>query len=128
MDTELDVVDVEEYAKLGKPLPKAKTYRFRVDREIVTVNDPVLTGKRILELANKTPPEKYKLFQHLHGGQTVPVGLADEVDLRAKGIERFKTLPTDPTDGLQEPGRRDFLMPEADVVFLDRLGLKWETL
>lgn len=128
MATELEVVDVEEYGRNGKPIPQAKSYRFRVDREIITVGQPVLTGRQILELAHKTPPEKFKLFQHLHGGQTVPVALTDIVDLRAKGIERFKTLPTDPMDGLQDMARREFLMPEGDVAFLDRQGLRWETL
>jgi hypothetical protein len=127
METELDVVDLEEYAKNGKTPPKAKAYRFRVDRDLITVQTPVLKGRRILELAQKNPPDRFKLFQHLRGGKTVPVGLDDDVDLRTPGVERFKTLPIDPVDGLAEP-RRQFQMPEADSAFLERFGLRWETI
>lgn len=125
METVHDVVDIEEFVKAGKPVPAAKAYRFRVDRELITVTKPLITGRQILELANKVPPEKFKLFQHLHGGQTVPVALTDTVDLRSAGLERFKTIPTDPTDG---EGRSIFVMPEVDAAFLIRLGLRWETI
>jgi hypothetical protein len=96
-----ELVEVEEYGRRGGTdrLPAAKLYVIRVDKEKFTVSWPSLTGRAILELAGKTPPERYKLTQKLHGGGAHTVGLDDVVDLRAPGIERFMTLRRDHTEG-----------------------------
>ncbi|MBI5912416.1 MAG: hypothetical protein HY848_21000 [Betaproteobacteria bacterium] len=59
------------------------------------------------------------------GGQPQRIELDQSVDFTTPGIERFKTLPVDSTDGLAKP-RRDFRLPESDEVFLESLGLRWE--
>ena len=72
------------------------------------------------------PVERFKLFQQMHGGgQPQRIELDQSVDFTTPGIERFKTLPVDSTDGLAKP-RRDFRLPESDEAFLDSLGLRWE--
>jgi len=121
------VIDLEEHAKAGKKPPKAKQYRIRIDKAHFVVDVPEMTGRQLLKLAGKEPPERFKIFQHLHGGATKPIGLDETVDFTTRGIERFKTLPIDSTDGLAEP-RRHFRLPEADEEFLDHLGLRWETI
>ena len=75
----------------GKP-PKAKRYIIRIDREKYTVNVPNMTGRQILELAKKLPPENWLLNQKLKGGRVVAIGLNDVVDFTAPGVERFITL------------------------------------
>jgi Prokaryotic E2 family E/Multiubiquitin len=122
-----EVIDLEEYAKAKKTPPKGKHYRIKVDRDYFTVDVPEMNGRQILELAKKTPPERFKLFQHLHGGKTDRVELDQKVDFTTPGIEKFKTLPIDSTDGLAEP-RQQFKLPEADEELLGCLGLRWETL
>lgn len=119
-------IDLEEFAKSGKTPPLASSYRIRVDKLVFTVNVSHMTGRQILTLAGKVPVERFKLFQQMHGGgQPQRIELDQSVDFTTPGIERFKTLPVDSTDGLAKP-RRDFRLPESDEVFLESLGLRWE--
>jgi hypothetical protein len=94
-----EVVDLEEYARAGRKPPKAKQYRIRVDRDRFVVNVSQMTGRQILELAGKQPPERFRLDQKLHGGQAVKIELAEVVDFTTPGVERFMTLPLDQTEG-----------------------------
>lgn len=122
-----EIVDLEEFAKAGKKPPKAKAYKLKIDKVTYTVHQSVITGKELLALANKTV-DKFKIYQQMHGGgQPQQIAPDQEVDLTTPGIEKFKTLPVDSTDGLAEP-RRQFRLPEADEAFLDGLGLRWEAL
>lgn len=94
-----DVIDIEEYAKAGKKPPKAKNYRIRIDKDRYVVQVGEMTGRQILELAGKNPPERFRLDQKLHGGQTKKIELTEVVDFTAQGVERFMTLPLDQTEG-----------------------------
>ncbi len=125
---EVDELDIEEFSKMhgGKP-PKAKRYRIRIDREKYTVEVPEMTGRQILELAKKLPPENWLLNQKLRGGHVKPIGLTDVVDFRTPGIERFMTLPKDQSEGLGTL-RRQFQLPEGDVEGLQAAGFQWETI
>jgi hypothetical protein len=125
---EVEELDIEEFSKVhgGKP-PKAKRYRIRIDREKYTVEVPEMTGRQILELAKKLPPENWLLNQKLKGGHVKPIGLTDIVDFRTPGIERFMTLPKDQNEGLGTP-RRQFRLPEGDVEGLEAAGFQWETI
>jgi hypothetical protein len=128
MSTVEEVVDLEEFAKAGKKPPQAKSYVLRIDKLKYTVQVSHMKGREILALASKTPVERFKLFQQLHGGsQPKRIELDDDVDFTTPGIEKFKTLPIDSTDGLAET-RRQFRLPEFDEAFLDSFGLRWEAL
>jgi hypothetical protein len=94
-----DIVDLEEYAKLGKRPPLAKGYRIRVNGEPFVVHDPKPTGRAILTLAGLIPAENYTLRVKLAGERPRKVGLDEKVDLRHPGVEKFKALPRDQTEG-----------------------------
>jgi hypothetical protein len=94
-----EIVDLEELAKAGKPVPAAARYRIRIDGEKFVVTVSHMTGRQLLELAGKTPPEQYKLFEKVHGGPPVEIGLDQTVDFRKHGVERFVTLPINNTEG-----------------------------
>lgn len=94
-----DVVDLEEYSKTNRTPPKAKRYRIRVDKEHYEVEAPGLTGREILMLAGKQPPERFRLDQKMRGGETRKIELDQYIDFTAPGIERFMTLPLDQTEG-----------------------------
>ena len=90
----------------------------------------LITGRKLLSLAGKTP-ESHKLYQVIRGHQPTPIAPDAEVDLRTPGIERFTTVPCDPTEGLASPEtplRREFALGETDREYLNSLGLPWETL
>jgi hypothetical protein len=83
-----------------------------------------MTGRQLLVLAGKNPPEKFRIDERLHGGLTKRIGLDEIADFTEHGVERFMTLPLDQTDG--EP-RRQFLLSEEDIEHLTARGLPWET-
>lgn len=94
----LDLVDLEEFAKLDRQPPPCRRYRIRIDRERYVVDEPCLTGREILELAGKKPAE-FQLFQKFRGGEMEQILPDTKVDFTRRGIERFVTLPLDQTEG-----------------------------
>jgi len=92
-------VEIEVYGKQNVRPPKAKRYVIRIDKVKYTVHVTHMTGRQLLELAGKTPPEKYSISQKLHGGQVKTIGLDEKVDFTCPGVERFMTLPLDQTEG-----------------------------
>jgi hypothetical protein len=126
MKEEIEIIDLEAYSKEGKPVPKGKKYRIKIDREVFVVEKECMTGRELLVLAGKNPPEKYQLNQKLKGGKVEPIGLNDTVCFTNPGIEKFMTLPLDQTEGQGQ--RKQFDLLEEDVEFLQSLGLQWETL
>ncbi len=95
-----EIIDIEEYAKAGKPVHKDKKYRIRVDKDHFVLHHHEITGRAILELVHKTP-DKYRLYQHFHRGQTKVVQPDQVVDLTARGVERFTTMKIENTEGEQ---------------------------
>ena len=94
-----ETIDLEEYAKLGKRPPLAKGYRIRVNGESFVVPEPNPTGRAILTLAGLLPAQDYTLRVKLAGERPRKVELDEKVDLRHHGIEKFKALPRDQTEG-----------------------------
>lgn len=95
----VEVIDVQAYAKEGKDVPKGARYRIRVDKEHFDVSTGEISGREVLETARKLPVERFRLDLKLRGGATRKVELDEVVDLTAPGIERFMTLPLDQTEG-----------------------------
>ncbi len=56
-------------------------------------------GREVLELAGLRPPKDYTLRVKVAGQKPEKVGLDEKVDLRKPGIEKFKALPRDQTEG-----------------------------
>ena len=61
--------------------------------------NPNPTGCEILTLANLLPAKDYTLRLKTTGGRPKKVDLDETVDLCALGIEKFKALPRDQTEG-----------------------------
>lgn len=93
------IIDIEKYAKEGKEPPKGEQYRIRIDKQYYVVDVPGMTGRGILELAGKVPPERFRLDMKLMGGATRKIELEEWVDFTTHGVERFMTLPLDQTEG-----------------------------
>jgi hypothetical protein len=95
----VEEADLEELAKAGRNPPPAKRYRIRIDDKHYTVEKPTVTGRELLVLAGKSPPENFILTQKTRGGGVKTIGLNDTVDLTEPGIERFNTLPRQVQEG-----------------------------
>jgi hypothetical protein len=95
----VEEIDLEQHAKSGKKPQKAKRYRIRIDDRYYVVSQHSMTGREILVLAGKTPPENFILTEKSKGGGLHTVEL-DEVEHFTKhGIERFNTLPRQVQEG-----------------------------
>lgn len=94
-----DIIDLEEYAKRGEQPPLSKGYRIKINGDPFVVNEPKPTGREILTLAGLLPAEEYTLRVKVAGEKPRKVGLNEKVDLREKGVEKFKALPRDQTEG-----------------------------
>lgn len=123
---ENDVIDIAEYNKSGKEIPRGRRYAFFIDRKRYITDKECLTGRELLVLAGKTPPERFQLNQMFRFGRVEKVELDEKVDLATCGAERFVTIPLDQTEG--RPQRSDFLMPETDREHLTAMGYNWETI
>jgi len=94
----VEIIDIEAYAKEGKTPPQKKKYKIKVDNNVYVVPES-LTGKEILQIAGKTPIEKYQLNQKMHGGAVRKIKYDEVVDFTTPGIEKFMTIPLDQTEG-----------------------------
>lgn len=92
-------VDLEALAKAGHKPPKAKRYKIRIDRQYHIVHVPHMTGRELLLLVGKTPPDQFMISQKFCHGQAEKIGLDEVADFTTPGVERFMTLPLDQTDG-----------------------------
>jgi hypothetical protein len=120
-----DIIDLEDFAAAGKPVPEGKKYRIRIDKEVKVVDVDHMTGREILALVGKTP-EKFILRQRIKGG-VKPVGPDDPVSFLEPGVERFMTIPNEVTEGEGPQPRRQFALLKGDATFLDSLALRWES-
>lgn len=98
-NNEVLAVDVEAYSKEGKTVPSGRHYIITVDRQQYTVKVECMTGREILQLAQKTPIERFQLNQRFKGGRVVKVGYDQKVCFTEPGIEKFMTIPLDQTEG-----------------------------
>lgn len=94
-----EIVDLEAYAKAGKRPPLAKGYRILINGDAYVVTHSKPTGREILTLAGLLPAEEFTLRVKSAGGRPEKVGLNEHVDLRKPGVEKFKALPRDQTEG-----------------------------
>lgn len=94
-----EIADLEEYAREGKRPPHCRGYRVRINGKRYVIRDSKPTGREILELAELIPPENYTLRVKIRGERPRKVELDESVDLRRRGVEKFKALPCDQTEG-----------------------------
>lgn len=94
-----DIVDLEEYARRGEQPPLAKGYRIRINSKPYVVMDATPTGRELLTVAGLLPAEDYTLRIKRNGSRPEKIALNETVDLCRPGVEKFKALPRDQTEG-----------------------------
>lgn len=119
-----------------------RQYRFKIgvgglDFQVRSTDDPVPTGRQILEISGVNPKEDWSLFAILPSGDFEDVRLDEIFDLRAKGAEELIAFQTDrdfkftlrgsqlewgkPTISGRELGKLANLM-DGEAVFLEVPG------
>lgn len=91
VEVEVEEVEIEVHVRAVERLPLAKRYVLRIDDAKYTVEAAAMTGRELLALAKKSPPEQYEIEQVFGNGTKRTVGLDELVDFRAPGVERFIT-------------------------------------
>jgi len=106
-----EIEDLETCVKAGRaPRPKGP-YRFRIgDDQLrfrsVVIEDPVPTGRQILDLAEARPVDEHLVFQVLKNGLLEELRLDETTDLRERGIEKFLIFRNDRSFRFELDGRR----------------------
>jgi hypothetical protein len=78
---------------------KPRIYKVLIDKTQYQVVEPTPTGRELLVIASKEPPDQFAIYLKIPGQQPKRIGLDEKVDLREPGVERFVTLPLDQTEG-----------------------------
>ena len=91
-------IDIEEYAKAGLPTPKGDKYLIKIDKGFYKVESECMTGREILELAEKKH-ERFQCNVLYNGGLIKKVEYDERVYFSRHGLERFMTMPLDQTQG-----------------------------
>lgn len=123
---EVEIIDIHEHCQNDQPIPDDCKYRILIDREPYVVDEACLTGKEILLLTHKTPPDRFQLRQKFKDGRVVTIKNDQKVCFTEPGIEKFKTIPLDQTEGEDIVLRREFELLEEDEAYLATLQLPWE--
>jgi hypothetical protein len=97
LEPEIDELDVEAFAGLGCK-PRAKRYIIKIDKKPYVIEQSVVTARELLTLAGKVPPDQFRIWQVIKG-QSQELQLGDKVDVRAPGVEKFRTLSRTQTEG-----------------------------
>lgn len=96
--TDLEIIDLEEYAAQKKVPPKGRKYRVRVNKIGLVFDIANPTREQILEEAGLVPSNSWSLRLKIHGGHRL-INEGEHVDLTEPGVEKFKALPRDQTEG-----------------------------
>ena len=99
-------------------------YKIQIDKDFFEAPVSRMSGRELLELADKKPAERYAIYLKVKGGQPDRIDLDQKIDLSRPGVERFVTLPLDQTEGFG--GRRQFALPQEDLEWLDRVPSRFE--
>lgn len=81
-------------------------YSVIIDGTRFEISDPVVTGRQLLELANRVPVEEYLIFYLPETRQLEDIDLEETLDLRQAGAELFLTFKSDRTFNLVLNGQR----------------------
>lgn len=79
--------------------------KIKIDSEEYEIDKPTISGKELLKLAGKEPPEEFIIYLLLEDGDMENVRLTEPVDLQRSGLEKFQTFKTDVIYRLEIDGK-----------------------
>ena len=100
MSDHLNPDDVQQALAAGRPVREHGPYRVQIGDELLAyrsalIEDPVPTGRQVLEAAGAHPVVEYSVFQVLQNGQLEGLRLDETTDLRTRGVEKFLIFHSD---------------------------------
>lgn len=88
-----ETIDLEAFAQSDKKVPVGKKYKVKIDNDFFVFDHHLVTGKEILEKAQKIPIECYTLYQKFKHCDFEKIDSNAKVDLTKPGIEHFVVKP-----------------------------------
>ena len=94
MNTPLKIEDILACIQEGRKPRDHGPYKIQVgDQDLnftgVVIDDPMPTGRQIIETAGNRKAEEHLVFQVLRNGELEELNLEETTDLRAAKVERF---------------------------------------
>lgn len=127
------VISDHDLVDLDKPgievfKTRKKQWKLLVQTELLIVHHPTIVVRDALKDAGFDLNQKWIVILRVQGQPKREVTLDDVVDLRTPGIEKLRVTPRTIKNG-EAPSalRRHFELLDADVAFLNKFGLRWET-
>jgi len=110
-DMSTSIEDVAEALRVGRPVRVHGPYRVhfgnpQLEYRPGVIQDPVPTGRQLLDAAEARPVDEYVVFQVLKDGLLEEIELDETVDLRAAGVEKFLIFRSDRSFEFELDGRR----------------------
>lgn len=119
---DLDAPGVESF------ISRKRIWKLNVQGVPLELTEPTIVTSAAITQAGLDPNRGWHIFLKVVGEKKRPVELTTIIDLRAPGIEKLRLTPKDVNNGEAPALRRMFALLDADEAYLDRLGLKWETI
>lgn len=66
------------------------SYQFKVNNQLLSSDNRIISGTEILELADFVPIEDFDLYKKIKGREFEPIQYDENVDLDEPGIEKFR--------------------------------------
>jgi len=119
-------IDAKEQNESGH---KRQQWRLNVQGVILDLDEPTILVRQAIQDAGFNPNQNWIIILRMHGEPKREVGLDFVIDLRTPGIEKLRLTPREVNNGEAPMApRRLFVLLEVDEIFLNGLGLFWETI
>jgi Prokaryotic E2 family E/Multiubiquitin len=124
----------DDLVDLGKPGVEAlhsrpKVWLLRIQGVLLEYGEPTVKVADAMKRAGFDPTKAWHIYLIVAGQPKQEVTADYVVDLRTPGIEKIRLMQRNVNNGEGPTAQlsRDFALLEADVAYLNALGLPWET-
>jgi hypothetical protein len=122
-----DLVDLEHQGVEAFHSRK-RNWKLNVQGVVLDLTQPTIAVGDAMTKAGFDVKARWYIFLKVEGQPKKEVTLDYVVDLRTPGIEKIRLTPRGIDNGEgAPPPRRDFALLERDEIYLNDLGLRWET-
>jgi hypothetical protein len=105
-----------------------RIWKLNVQGVVLELTEPTIIVREAMTKAGFDTTKAWHIFLKVAGQPKRPVTLTEVIDLRTPGIEKLRLTPKEVNNGEALPApRRTFALLEVDELYLDGLGLLWET-
>ncbi len=130
-----EVLDDKDLVDLNLPgtetvVTKLRSWKLRVQAVTMDYTEYQVKVSDAMRRAGFDPTKAWHIFLIEEGHPKQEITVDTIIDLRKPGIEKIRLMQrnVDNGDGLSTQLNHDFALLDVDTVYLDRLGLQWQTI